>query len=189
MLIKTLVALSLILAAATAPVIADKLVDAEPVLRLRLSDPLLDAAPKPVLRPRFTASVTTALVTVPTPAISLEDAGRVGKFAFVATPHPNIVVVIGTTDDSAELGRKIDRAMMNMAPGKGLYQTRHDSAPFVGVGFRTGQPDRGWAMDATIGAGLFNVSDAARLSDWSASDQVASYNAETRANVRLRYRF
>jgi len=189
MLIRALTVLSLAVVSAAIPVIADKLVDAEPVLRLRMSDPLLDAAPRPVLRPRFDAGVSTIPGTVPMPAVSLEDAGRVGKFAFVSTPHPNIVVAVGATDDSKEVGRQIDRAMMNMAPGKGLYQTRHDSAPFIGLGVRTGQSDRGWVMDATIGAGLFNASDAARLTEWSASDQAESYNIETRANVRLRYRF
>ena len=189
MLIRAFIALSLTVVTAAVPVIADKLVDAEPVLRLRLSDPLLDAAPRPVLRPRFNASVTRAPVTVPMPAISVEDAGRVGRFAFVSTPHPNVVVAVGATDDSAELGRQIDRAMMDMAPGHGFYQKRHDSAPFIGLGVRAGHTDRGWAMDATVGAGLFNGSEAARLSRLDASDQDATYKAATRANIRLRYRF
>lgn len=186
---RALITVSVSLVTATLPVIADKLVDAEPVLRLRLSDPLLDAARKPVLRPRFNAGVTSARVTVPMPAISHEDAGRIGTYAFVSTPHPNVVVAIGTTEDSAEVGRQIDRALLDMAPGNQLYQTRHDSAPFIGLGLRAGKPDRGLAMDATVGAGLFNGSEAARLTRWSAAEQTASYEAEARANIRLRYRF
>lgn len=189
MLIRALIAVSLSLVTAAVPVIADKLVDSEPVLRLRLSDPLLDAAPKPLLRPRFNADVMTARAPVPMPAISLEDAGRIGKYAFVSTPHPNLVVAIGATEDSAELGRQIDRALIEMAPGNQLYQTRHDSAPFIGLGVRGGKPDRGWAMDATFGARLSNGSEAARVASWSAAEQTASFDAEARANIRLRYRF
>ncbi len=189
MLRRAVIAVSLSLLVATVPVIADKLVDAEPVLRLRLSDPLLDAAPRPVLRPRFSANIITARATVPMPAISLEDAGRTGTYAFVSTPHPNVVVAVGATHDSAEIGRQIDRALLDMAPGNQLYQTRHDGAPFIGLGVRAGKPDRGWAMDATLGAGLFNASDAARLTRWSAAEQTASYETEARANIRLRYRF
>jgi len=189
MLMRALIALALSIAATAAPVIADKLVDTEPVLRLRLNDPVIDAVSRPFLRPRFDPSTMAAPATVPMPAISIEDAGRVGKFAYVSTPHPNVIVAVGATDDSAELGRKIDRAMTNMASGNGLYQKRHDRAPFIGLGVRTGQQDRGWAMDATIGAGLLNTSDAARLSEWTAPEPSAVYTAETRANVRLRYRF
>jgi len=188
MLMRAFIALSLTLAA-TAPVIASKGVDTEPVLRLRLNDPVLNAAPRPFLRPRFNPSAMAAPSPVPMPAISIEEAGRVGKFAFVSTPHPNFAVAIGATDDSAELGRQIDRAMTNMASESGLFQKRHDRAPFIGLGVRTGQQDRGWAMDATIGAGLFNASEAARLSQWKAPDETAGYAAETRANVQIRYRF
>ncbi len=189
MLMRALIALSLTLAATTAPVIASKRVDTEPVLRLRLNDPVLNAAPRPFLRPRFNPSTMAAPLPVQMPAISVEEAGRVGKFAFVSTPHPNLAVAIGATDDSAELGRQIDRAMTNTASGNGLYQKRHDRAPFVGLGVRTGRQDRGWAMDATIGAGLFSASEAARLSEWKAPNEAAGYAAETRANVQIRYRF
>lgn len=189
MLVRSFIALLLAVVTVAVPVIADKLVDSEPVLRLRLTDPLLDAAPRPLLRPRFDAAITAAPVTVPMPAVTVEDAGRVGRFAYVSTPHPNIVVAIGATDDHAELGRQIDRAMTNMAPGNTLYQTRHDSAPFIGFGLRAGEPDRGWAVDATFGAGLYNQSEAARLADWKVAEQASGYDAEARANVRLRYRF
>lgn len=189
MLIRAFAVLSLILAATTAPVIASKRADTEPVLRLRLNDPVLNAAPRPFLRPRFNPSAMTAPSAVSMPAISIEEAGRVGKFAYVSTPHPNVVIAVGATDDAAEVGRQIDRAITNMASGNGLYQKRHDRAPFIGLGVRTGQQDRGWAMNATIGAGLMNASDAARLSEWKAPDETAGYAAETRANVQIRYRF
>lgn len=189
MLIRAFAALSLTLAATTAPVIASKGADREPVLRLRLNDPVLNAAPRPFLRPRFDPSTMAAPSAVPMPAISIEEAGRVGKFVYVSTPLRNVVVALGATDDSTEVGRQIDRAMTNMASGNGLYQKSPERAPFIGLGVRTGQQDRGWAMDATIGAGLFDTSDAARLSEWKTPDETAGYAAETRANIRVRYRF
>lgn len=175
--------------AMAAPVIASKIADSEPVLRLRLSDPLLDAAPKPFLRPRFSDSVTAAQPSVPMPAVTVERAGRVGKFAYISTPHPNILVAIGATADRSEIGRQIDRAIMDMAPDNRLYQTNQDSAPFIGLGLRAGERDRGWAVDATIGAGLLNMAEDGRLTDWRYGDAYTGYEAEARGNVRLRYRF
>ena len=176
--------------AGVAPVIASKIADSEPVLRLRLNDPLLDVAPqKPVLRPRFSDGVSTSTPTVPMPAVTLEQAGRVGKFAFISTPHPNVVLAVGATEDRSEIGRQIDRAIMDMAPENRLYQTRQDSAPFIGIGVRAGQRQRGWAVDATLGAGLLNTAEAGRLTDWRYSDPSTGMEPEARGNVRLRYRF
>lgn len=175
--------------AVAAPVIADARNDAEPVLRLRLSDPLLDTAPKPFLRPRLSENVTGKTPSVPMPSVTLEDAGHVGKFAYLSTPHPNLVVAIGATEDRSELGRQIDRAIMDMTPENRLYQTDRDRMPFLGLGVRTGRRDRGWTMDATVGAGLMNRAESARLTDWTYGEAIDSVETEARANVRLRYRF
>lgn len=175
--------------AMAAPVIASKIADSEPVLRLRLSDPLLDTAPKPFLRPRFSDNVTAATPSVPMPAVTIERAGRVGQFAYISTPHPNVVIAVGATEDRSELGRQIDRAIIEMTPENRLYQTRQDSAPFIGVGLRAGQRQRGWAVDATVGAGLLNTAEAGRLTDWQYGDPHTGYEPEARGNVRLRYRF
>ncbi|MEM7638980.1 MAG: hypothetical protein AAF269_07940 [Pseudomonadota bacterium] len=175
--------------AGAAPVLASKIAESEPVLRLRLSDPLLDAAPKPFLRPRFSDNVTAAPASVPMPAITVEKAGRVGNFAYISTPHPNLVVAIGATEDRSELGRQIDRAIIELTPENRLYPMQQDSAPFIGFGMRAGQRDRGWAVDATVGAGLLNAAEHGRLTDWGYADSPNGYEAEARGNVRVRYRF
>ncbi|MEO1554459.1 MAG: hypothetical protein AAFR82_11055 [Pseudomonadota bacterium] len=182
-------ALVLASVAGAAPVIASKSADTEPVLRLRLSDPLLDAVPKPfLLRPRFSDSVTTPPATVPLPAVTMEKAGRIGSFAYISTPHPNLVVAVGATEDRSELGRQIDRAITDMAPENRLYKTGHDSAPFIGFGLRAGQA-RGWAVDATVGASLLSAAESGRLTDWHYSEPANGVQAEARGNIRLRYRF
>ena len=187
------IVLSVAAATMTATVIADSSLDSEPVLRLRLSDPILDAAPRPTLiqrlRPRLNAEVAAQPASVPMPAVSVEDSGRVGKFAYISTPHPNMVVAIGATEDHTELGRQIDRAMLDMTSGANLYEHAHDSAPFVGLGFRAGAQDRGWAFDATIGAGVINASEDARLANWEYTGTEKRYETEGRANLRLRYKF
>lgn len=185
------IALSVAAATMTATVIADSSIDSEPVLRLRLADPILDAAPQPLiaqrLRPRLNFSVTTE--PAPMPAVSVEQAGRVGNFAYISTPHPNLVVAVGSTEDHSELGRQIDRAMLDMASGTRLYDQQHDKTPFVGVGFRTGSQNRGWAFDATVGAGLISAADDARLANWAFTETIDGYETEARANLRLRYSF
>lgn len=189
MFARTFVAISLVIVAAAMPVIADIRDETEPVLRLRLTDPLLDAAPGPILRPRLSDDVTFKPAPVPMPAVTLETVGRVGKFAYVSTPHPNVVVAVGATEDRSEVGRQIDRALMDMTPENRLYQKANDSMPFIGFGLRAGQRDRGWAVDATVGAGLVNAAESARLADWSYSEAVDRLETEARANVRLAYRF
>lgn len=189
MLARYLIALSMTIATLTVPVIADRAIDREPVLRLRLSDPILDALPKPFLRPRLSDNVTTPSESVPMPKMTFEDAGKVGKFAFIPTAHRNVVVAVGATDDRTEVGRQIDRAIMEMTPNDRLYQSRQDSAPFIGFGFRAGQSDRGWAFNATIGASMVTQSEAARLMISDEIETADGYDAEARANLRLRYRF
>ncbi|MEL7541054.1 MAG: hypothetical protein AAGJ51_09145 [Pseudomonadota bacterium] len=128
-------------------------------------------------------------MAVPMPAVSVEKAGRVGQFAYISTPHPNVVVAVGATEDRSEIGRQIDRAIMDLAPENRLYETRQDSALFIGFGLRAGQRQRGWAFDATVGAGLINKAEAGRLTDWRYSESTTGYEPEARGNVRLRYRF
>ena len=183
------VALSLVFVAAAMPVIADIRDDAEPVLRLRLADPILDAAPKPFLRPRLSEDVTSKPAPVPMPVVTLEEVGRVGKMAYISTPHPNLVVAVGATENRSEIGRQIDRAIMDMTPQNSLYDMDQDSMPFIGFGLRAGTRDRGWAVDATIGAGLMNTAETARLAEWSYGGAPDTIETEARANVRLRYRF
>lgn len=78
---------------------------------------------------------------------------------------------------------------MDMAPDHGFYSSQQDKAPFIGVGVRTGQGARGWTFDASIGAGLLNSAETARLSDWTYGDEARRFDAEARGNMRLRYRF
>ena len=87
-------------------------VDDEPVLRLRLQDPSLDRVPAEQLRPRFDARVTRVSEPVPMPKVTVSDTGRVGKFAYLSTPHPNLVIAVGSTDDASEVGRQIDRTIL-----------------------------------------------------------------------------
>lgn len=183
------VALSLVSVAAVMPVIADIRDDHEPVLRLRLTDPVLDAAPKPFLRPRLSEDVTTRSAPMPMPVVTLEEVGRVSKLAYISTPHPNLVVAVGATEDRSELGRQIDRAIMDMTPENRLYEMDQDSMPFIGLGLRAGQQSQGWAVDATVGAGLVNTAETARLAEWSYSEAPDAFEPEARAHVRLRYRF
>jgi len=182
------VALSLGVFAAAMPVIAD-IRDDEPVLRLRLTDPILDAAPKPFLRPRLSEDVTARSAPMPMPVVTLEEVGRVSKLAYISTPHPNLVVAVGATEDRSELGRQIDRAIMDMTPENSLYDMDQDSMPFIGFGLRAGQQRQGWAFDATVGAGLINEAETARLAEWSYSEASDRLEPEARAHVRLRYRF
>ncbi|MEL6858652.1 MAG: hypothetical protein AAFO74_09715 [Pseudomonadota bacterium] len=189
MLLRT-IALCLGLATVTATsVMANHSPDAEPVLRLRLQDPVAVPTTLPMLRPRFDADETPRIATVPKPRVTFEDAGRVGKFAFVRTPHPNLVLAVGATDDHAELGRQIDRAIMFDQGSSGFYNQNHDSAPFIGIGLKTNSQDRRWSVDATIGAGLMAHQDHTRLSNAAFTDEAGAFETEARANLRLRLAF
>lgn len=189
MFAKLWVALSVTVTTMAIPVIADRALDSEPVLRLRLSDPILDAAPKPFLRPRLSDNVTTLSKPLPVPEMTVEDSGRVGKFALIPTPHRNVVVAIGATDNRTELGRQIDRAIMEMTPHDRLYETREDAAPFIGFGLRAGRANRGWGFNATIGASLVTQAETARLASFDQVETIDGYETEARANLRLSYRF
>lgn len=183
--------LFLILAIASAgmAVVADITQDDEPVLRLRFQDPLATPTLNPVLRPRFNAEARSPSNAAPDPIVSVADAGRVGTFAFVSTPHPNLVFAVGAMDDRTEVGRQIDRAILGLGRESQLYNDQQDSAPFIGVGLRSSQRRTGWSIDATIGAGFTRGSDDARVLSSFSADQTQTLEAETRANLRLKYSF
>lgn len=170
-------------------VAANEAMDDEPVLRLRFQD-TTPVRPAPVtLRPRFDAGVTQVAEPVPIPRVSVSDAGRVGKFALVSTPHPNVVVAIGATDDSTELGRQIDRAIMEMTRSDKLFNRQSDSAPFLGMGVRSGSTTRGWSAEATMGMGVVNTPESSRLTTAYSNATLDEYEADARAHFRLRYTF
>lgn len=182
-----LIAASLV--ASLAVVSADIAVDDDPVLRLRLTDPLPPPDRSFKLRPRFDAAVTHRSDPVPMPTVNLSEQGAIGRFAFVSTVHPNLVIAVGATDDRSELGRQIDRAVIEMARGENLFNRQSDRAPFIGLGVRSGSPHSGWSADATIGAGFLNPPDPSRVTAGLAAPLADRMEAETRAHMRLRYRF
>lgn len=188
MFIRGILFIAICLASTAIGVAANNADDAEPVLRLRFQDPLPVSDINVKLRPRFDDRVTVRSEPVPMPRIEVADAGSVGKFAYVSTPHPNVVIALGAAQDFSESGRQIDRAVADMGRGS-LFTQRDDSAPFVGIGYRTGSVKKGWSFDGTIGAGLVNQAQDSRISNmYYAADQ-NGYEAEARANLRLRYSF
>lgn len=189
MLARSFVALSIAIATAAMPVIADMPEAAEPVLRLRLTDPISVAASGPILRPRLSDNVTDKPAPVPMPDVTLNTAGRVGKFAQISTPHPNLVVTVGATRDTSEIGRQIDRAILEMTRGDLLFNRQSDSAPFLGLGVRSGSPQGGWSADAAIGVGVFNPPDHSRLYGPAANVLAAPYQTEASAHFKLQYTF
>ena len=186
---KTLIALAISLALSITGVIAQHALDDEPVLRLRLQDQTPVPARRVALRPRFDAGVTTSSQPVPMPKVSVQEPGPVGTFAFVSTAHPNLVLAVGSSEDRSELGRQIDRAIVNSGRRSALYDNAYDRAPFIGVGLQTGSVKSGWSMDATVGASLVDRAEQARVFGALDIQQTAALEAEARANFRLRYRF
>ncbi len=186
---KTLRALGLSLTLSVTGVIAQHAEDDEPVLRLRLQDQTPMPARRVALRPRFDAGVTTVSQPVPMPKVSVHEPGPVGTFAFVSTAHPNLVLAVGSSEDRSELGRQIDRAIVNTGRRSALYDHARDRAPFIGVGVQAGTVKAGWSMDATIGASLVDRAEQARVFGALDVQQTAALEAEARANFRLRYRF
>lgn len=189
MLKRALLTTVILLGSAATSVFADSRGDSEPVLRLRFQDPLPAPSVAPVLRPRFDAGVTVQPAPVPMPRVSLQEAGRVGKFAYVATAHPNVVIAVGATEDRSELGRQIDRAMVSAAHSEPLFENGQDTAPFIGLGLRTSPSQNGWSLDASIGAGLMRQAEQSRIYGNSFSADRSGFEAEARANLRLRYSF
>ncbi|NQY40329.1 MAG: hypothetical protein HRT80_09550 [Henriciella sp.] len=186
---KTLIVLAISLALSITGVIAQHAADEEPIIRLRMQDQTPVPARQVALRPRFDAGVTAASQPVPMPKVSVQDPGPVGTFAFVSTGHPNLVLAVGSSEDRSELGRQIDRAIVNTGRRSGLYDHDRDRAPFIGVGLQTGTPASGWSMDATIGASLVYRAEQARVFGALDVQQAAALEAEAWANFKLRYRF
>lgn len=186
---KPLCIFALSLVTAVTGVVAERVLDEDPVLRLRLTD----RTPAPVrmvkLRPRFDTNLTSGGQMVPMPKVRVQDSGPVGKFAFVSTPHPNLVVAVGSTEDRSEIGRQIDRAVIEMGGAKPLFDHARDRAPFIGVGVQTKIAKTGWSMDATVGANFINRAEQVRTFGALDLEQSAALEAKARANFRLRYRF
>ena len=178
-----------VLSGAVAGVAADALMDDEPVLRLRFVDTTpITVSPVP-LRPRFDDRFTAASSDIPSPKIDVAEAGRVGRFANISTPHPNLVLTVGATEDASEVGRQIDRAITEMTRGGQLFNRQSDSAPFLGLGVRSGSDRTGWSANAAIGVGVFNPPDNSRLSASTGASLAQQYETEASAHFRLRYTF
>ena len=186
---KSLFILAISLILSVAGVIAQHGGDEEPVLRLRLQDQTPAPARHVMLRPRFDTAVTSPSQPVPMPKVRVHKPGPVGTFAFVSTAHPNLVLAIGSSEDRSELGRQIDRAIVNTGQRSQLYDHARDRAPFIGLGLQAGAAKTGWSMDATIGASLVDRAEPARVFGALDVQQTAALEAEARANFRLRYRF
>lgn len=186
---RTLFIAVMVLVSAAGTVVADGAQDREPVLRLRFQDPMPVPTLSPELRPRFDAGVADQSAPVPMPRVTLQDAGPVGKFAYISTAHPNVVIALGATEDRSAIGRQIDRAVTGMARQEPLFDKPQDSAPFIGMGLRTGASNRGWSMNASIGAGLIMRPDDARVAAAFEARQQSDFGAEARANLRLKYSF
>ena len=186
---KSLCILVITIVAAAAGVVAERVVDDEPVLRLRLVDQTPMPARAVKLRPRFDGNATARSQRVPVPKVQMQRSGRVGTFSYVSTPHPNLVVAVGSTEDRSELGRQIDRAIIDMGGAKPLYDHDQDRAPFIGVGVQAQVAKTGWVMDASVGANFVNRAEQTRVFGALDLQQTAALETEARANFRLRYRF
>lgn len=170
-------------------VTADVLQGDEPVLRLRFQDKLDTPTLNPVLRPRLNAPSDASIEEPAAPLVSVADAGRVGTFAFVSTPHPNLVFAVGSMEDRREIGRQMDRALIGATREHQLYDHRYDSAPFIGLGVRSNPNLAGWSVDATIGAGFSRGSDSTRILNLYAAGDREKFETEARTNLRLKYTF
>ena len=170
-------------------VAANEAFDEEPVLRLRFQDSTPMPSTPVQLRPRFPAALAQSSDPVPMPLVSVCDAGRVGKVAYGATPHPNVVVAVGATDDATELGRQIDRAIIDMTRSDALFSHQSDSTPFIGMGVRSGSAERGWSAEASMGMGMVNAPEASRLTAAYSNPALAEFETDARAHFRLRYKF
>lgn len=189
MCLRTALLAVLTVASTMGVVAANEYGEDEPVLRLRLQDPTAVRLDQLALRPRFESNITETTDAAPAPKISVSQAGRVGTFAYVPTPVPNVVVAVGATDDSSELGRQIDRAIVEMTRGDMLFTRQSDSAPFIGMGVRSGSARSGWSAEANMGVGMVNAPEASRLSGAFSDSATAAYEADARAHFRLRYTF
>lgn len=174
---------------AVAGVAADALMDDEPVLRLRFVDTTPVTVAPAQLRPRLETRFEPPIAKLQAPKVDFSAAGRVGTFANISTPHPNLVVTVGASEDASEIGRQIDRAITQMARGEQLFNRQSDSAPFIGLGVRSGSNKLGWSANAAIGVGVLNPPDPTRLSAGSGNVLAEQYETEASAHFRLRYTF
>lgn len=182
--------LAVITAASTMGVVAaHEAGEDEPLLRLTLQEATPVRVEDSVLRPRFTDEIGDPASPVPATRVRVSEVGRVGTFAYVPTPVPNVVVAVGATDDASELGRQIDRAIIEMTRGDMLFTRQSDSAPFIGMGMRSGSSRSGWSAEANMGVGMVNSPDASRLSGAFSDRATDTYEADARAHFRLRYTF
>ena len=180
---------TLVIGSTAMAVTADVLQEDEPVLRLRFQDKLDTPTLNPVLRPRLNAPSVKVVEDPTAPLVSVAEAGRVGTFAYVSTPHPNLVFALGSMEDQREIGRQMDRALIGATRETQLYDHRHDSAPFIGLGLRSNPNPGGWSVDATIGAGFSRGTDSARILNLYTAEDREKFETEARANLRLKYSF
>lgn len=186
---KTAILAAMLVSFTAINVTADEAMDEEPTLRLRLSEASLShVSPKP-LRQRFDARVIAPGFALPQPKVTVQQADRTGRFAFVSTPHPNLVLAVGATDDASEIGRQIDRSITEMTRSEKLFNRQYDSAPFIGLGVRSGSTAAGWSADAAIGLGIFNTPDGTRLNQVNSDLAAERYDTDARAHLKLRNRF
>ncbi len=186
---KTAILAAILVSCTAISVTADEAVDEEPVLRLRLTESSLAHVPPVPLRRRFDARVIAPGTALPQPQVTVQRADRTGRIAFISTPHPNLVLAVGATDDASELGRQIDRSITEMTRNEKLFNRQYDSAPYIGLGVRSGSNAAGWSADAAIGVGIFNTPDGTRLNQAVSDLASERYDTEARAHLKLRYRF
>ncbi|MEO0608153.1 MAG: hypothetical protein AAFY82_07960 [Pseudomonadota bacterium] len=180
---------AMVAASTMSVVVANQAVDDEPVLRLRFQDSTPIRPAGVTLRPRFPAEFAEADEPVPMPRVTFSDVGRIGKFANISTPHPNVVVAVGASADGAELGRQIDRSIMDMSQRDVMFSRQSDSKPFLGIGVRSGSARRGWSAEANMGMGTVNTPESSRLSTAYSNAALTEFEADARAHFRLRYKF
>jgi len=70
-----------------------------------------------------------------------------------------------------------------------LFNRQSDSAPFIGLGVRSGSQQSGWSANAAIGVGVFNPPDSSRLYGTNSDLLADQYQTEAAAHFKLRYTF
>ena len=151
------------------------------------SDAVTDLVPQ--ARAESVLPIAAAELAQPEATMRTSEAGRIGTFAYVPTPYPNMTIALGASDDSSELGRQMDRAIVEMTRSETLFTRQHDSAPFIGLGIHSGSTQTGWSADASAGVGVFNTPEPSRLSATAQRVSAAAYAADPCGHVRVRYVF
>lgn len=158
------------------------------LLRDRIAHPLTQAEAHIQLRPRLEKAIS-ALQSASMPRLEVYDDGSVGRLAEIETPHPNLVLTVGAVHDTSELGRRIDRAIIQTPQDDPFFNNQGDRAPFIGIGLRRGATERGLSFGGSIGAAVMNEPDSSRLSVFHNDLLRDRYEVETRANLRVKYTF